>query len=138
MFMEYNEYIDFKAKVIDPHVNMLQGELSGLKLDNARYGKIFEAYTGYLGFFSVRMVKPVLDRHKEAACMCLAICEAHPFDDPIKIADDFSPRVNEFLAVQVALNVLEIYIKREIIKENKLYSANSPKLEFPNLTRCAR
>jgi len=133
--MNVADYTDIKVQCISPAFNKLTSSFPSLTFSSKRFGYIYDAYNEQEQLFENNMKNPRLDRHKIAACLCIAVCVARPFDAPNEIKDDLSPRANEVLAVITALNILEKFICDDIKKEKKLYSANSPLIQFPELIK---
>ncbi|MCL1843372.1 MAG: hypothetical protein FWF79_06130, partial [Defluviitaleaceae bacterium] len=80
--MLYSEYEEFRDKFIEPHVKLIRYSLPAIIFETERYGMIFDKFNKRQEIFSDRMkhpTSPLLDRHKIAACICVAICDARPF-----------------------------------------------------------
>ena len=122
--MKFEDYEDFYEKVIKEYIiEFLEFDSSyhALSVNKSAYKKVYAFYekkrleirTNYM----LDPAKPI-DRHKTAAAMMYAILRAKTFKinyqiqnlpEPLRIA-------NEYLAFYVAINIIELYKRKDDLK----------------------
>lgn len=119
--MKFEDYDDFYKKVIKEYINELllfDSKYHSLTENGKAYNMIYHYYerkrmdirTNYM----LDSSKPI-DRHKTAATMMYAILRANVFKINYRISN--LPKelrmANEYLALYVALNIIELYKRRD-------------------------
>ncbi|MCL2204553.1 MAG: hypothetical protein FWB88_11520 [Defluviitaleaceae bacterium] len=120
----------FNKHILEPRVKEMLNTNSTIVLNNRRYKNTLTYYNQYENTFNNCMNSPRLDRHKMAACMCLAVCKARPFGTLNDTRTSLNQLANEYLALQVSIDILESFIRDDMVKTNPGYSA-TPKISFP-------
>lgn len=140
--MKFEDYEDFYKNVIKEYINELllfDSQYHCLTLNDYAYKKIYYYYEKKR--MDIRMnymldsSKPI-DRHKTAATMMYAILRANLFKINYRISN--LPKelrmANEYVALYVALNIIELYKRRdELINygiENSQYQLIIPETKY--------
>lgn len=118
---------------MSPRIVEIKERCPELVFAKANLRLVYSEYNDTEKHFEKVMQDKLLDRHKVCACICLAICKARLFGYPRQISDEmadtFSLRANEKLALQVALDLLySFYADSAEMRAN-----NSDCMLFPTL-----
>lgn len=134
--MKLNDYCDFCEKVIIPYITQIldfakqAGCQKCIKFNKRSIKRIYVNYQRKRDEIKSNYMEPpakALDRHKVASCMLYAVLKSHVFRIN-KIKKELPLYVlmaNEYLAVYIAINIVEQY------KRDELGADSNYKLVFP-------
>jgi len=117
--MKREVFDKFAGSVIKPLITQICSNNSGFDFNEATLKGVYEEYIGLKSIFRQQFMESkidLLDRHKVAACMMLAIIKNNVITSDVDESDstfniDKLPRVNEMLAFHVGITMVVGYVK---------------------------
>lgn len=130
--MKYEDYLDFYEKVINEYIKELKTfdiGFNSLTINRKSKKKIYKLYEKkrieIRSNYMLDSSKPI-DRHKTASCMMYAILNAKVFKVNYFIHNlpEQLSLANEYLAVFVGFNIVELYKRRDDFVDRNIERSN--------------